>query len=167
MGNPSPRPLASSPLAGGGAGPSFAQLSTQHERLILELLPFKDSAKFHDWLTSPPLRGCWSEFCRDYLSHNAHAPEPDKVRTAQAAKDAFSGRKEKYMVYHPDKNGWTAEDHHVRFIVQVVSDGLMKGMWSEGEWKKRGIEISKAGYEVLSFLRSTMVLGELPPRYSA
>jgi len=169
MGAPAPRfPPGSGPAAPGSTpSPSFSHLSTQHERLILELLPFKDAAKFHDWLASPPVRGCWAEFCRDFLAGSPHAPEPDKTRTAQAAKDAFSGRKEKFMVFHPDKAGWTAEDHHVRFIVQVASDGVMRGMWSESEWKKRGLEISKAGYEVLSFLRSTMVLGEQPPRYSA
>ncbi|KAL1841998.1 hypothetical protein VTJ49DRAFT_6241 [Mycothermus thermophilus] len=148
------------------AGPS--QLSSQHERLILELLPFKDSRQFHEWLTSIYVRGAWDEFVRDFLSRNPLAPEPDKARTAQKAKEAISSRKPQYLMYHPDKTGWTAEDHHIRFIVMVVLDNMLKELWSESEWKKRGIEIAKATYEVMAFLRATAFSPDAnPPRYEA
>jgi hypothetical protein len=71
-------------------------------------------------------------------------------------------------MYHPDKSSWTPEDHHVRFIVTVVSDNLLKGMWSESDWKKKSTEIAKAVYEVLAFLRATSFASDpLPPRYEA
>jgi hypothetical protein len=103
-----------------------SRLSAQHERLILELLPFKDATLFHDWLSSVYVQGSWAEFCRDFLSHNPLGPEPNKDKTAQAAKDAINSRKPQYLLYHPDKTGWVDQDHHVRFIVSVVSDNMLK-----------------------------------------
>ncbi|KAK7956887.1 uncharacterized protein PG986_006109 [Apiospora aurea] len=105
-------------------------LSTQHARLILELLPFKEQDQFHEWLTSEHVRGSWTEFQQDFLSGNTNIPEPDKAKTAQAAKDAIGSRTTKYLLYHPDKNGWSAQDHHARFIAQVVTDNMLKGSQS-------------------------------------
>jgi len=70
-------------------------------------------------------------------------------------------------MYHPDKEGWTSEDHHIRFLVTVISDNMLKGLWSDSDWKKRNIEIAKSSYEVLSFLRATHGPGidVNPPRY--
>lgn len=96
------------------------------------------------------------------------APEVDKTKTAQKAKDAINSRNLQYLMYHPDKSAWSAEDHHVRFIVTVVSDNMLKGTWSDGDWKKRSLEIAKAVYEVLAFLRATSFGPDaLPPRYEA
>ncbi|KAK4449898.1 hypothetical protein QBC34DRAFT_462576 [Podospora aff. communis PSN243] len=147
-------------------GPSL-RLSTQHERLILELLPFKDVVQFHEWLNSIYVRGSWYEFSRDFLSRNPLAPEPDKAKLAQQAKDAINSRNQKYLMYHPEKDNWTSEDHHIRFLVTVISDNLLKGLWSESDWKKRNIDIAKSCYEVLSFLRATAGPGvsDNPPRY--
>jgi hypothetical protein len=92
------------------------------------------------------------------------APEPDKEATAKAVKEAFKGRKSKFLSYHPEKDSWNAEDHHVRFIVVVISDSVLNGLWSESDSKKRTMEIAKAVYEVLSFLRATS-FGAEPPRY--
>lgn len=103
-----------------------SRLSAQHERLILELLPFKDANLFHDWLSSVYVRGSWIEFCRDFLTDNHLSPEPDKDKTAQAAKDAINSRKPQFLLYHPDKTGWNDQDHHVRFIVSVVADNMLK-----------------------------------------
>lgn len=155
--------------------PSGSQLSIQHERLILELLPFKDPPAFHGWLASDYVRGSWNEFRRDGLypltvpsgSSRAAAAEPDKQKTAQAARDAVNSRKPKYLVYHPDKSNWTLEDHHIRFIVTVVADNMLQGLWSESEWKKKGVEIAKSVYEVLVFLKAVDVVDKEPPRYSA
>lgn len=144
---------------------STSSLSTQHERLILELLPFKDPAKFHDWLQSNYVRGPWTEFCRDFLSRNPNVPEPDKQKTAQLAKDAINNKVSKYLVYFPQKADWTSEDHHVRFIVTIISDNMLKNLWSDNEWKKKGIDIAKSMYEVLSFLRATYI-SSTPPEYS-
>lgn len=94
-------------------------------------------------------------------------PEPDKSKLAQLSKDAVNSRNPKYLVYHPDKTGWTSEDHHVRFMATVISDNLLKGLWGESEWKKKSIEIAKAMYEVLSYLRATVPasLDANPPVY--
>lgn len=140
-------------------------LSSQHVRLILELLPFKDAEQFHDWLGGAYVRGSWQEFLRDFLTRNPLAPEPSKATTAQLVRDAINSRNPKYLMYHPEKDTWTSEDHHVRFIVTVISDNLLhKGLWSESDWKKKNIDIAKAVYEVLSFLRATSQSAD-PPRY--
>ena len=111
------------------------------------------------------MRGSWHEFQRDFLSLNPLVPEPDKAKMAQQAKDKINSRDPKYLMYHPDKDGWTAEEHHIRFLVTVITDNMLKGMWSESDWKKRSIEISKATYEVLSFLRATWKAPVDPPSY--
>jgi hypothetical protein len=96
------------------------------------------------------------------------APELDKTKTAQKAKDAINSRSTQFLMYHPDKTAWSAEDHHVRFIVTVIQDNMLKGLWSESDWKKRGIDIAKAVYEVLAFLRATAFATDSnPPRYEA
>ncbi|OLN97534.1 hypothetical protein CCHL11_01238 [Colletotrichum chlorophyti] len=151
-------------------GPATTRVSSQHERLLLELLPFKEATKFHDWLTSNFVRGSWDEFHTDYLSRLGPVaePEPDKNRTAQAARDAYNSRKAKFLVYHPDKTDWTAEDHHVRFIVTLVADNLLQQLWHESEWRKKGLDIAKAAYEVLIFLKATAAYADAdPPVYSA
>jgi hypothetical protein len=121
------------------------------------------------WLSGVYVRGSWNEFVRGFLSHHPLAPELDKAKVAQKAKDAINSRTPMYLVYHPDKSAWSAEDHHVRFIVAVISDNMLgKGLWSESDWKKRSIEISKAMYEVLAFLRATAFSPDAePPRYEA
>jgi hypothetical protein len=121
------------------------------------------------WLSGIYVRGSWDEFVRDYLSHYPLAPELDKAKIAQKAKDAINSRTVMYLVYHPDKTAWSAEDHYVRFIVAVVSDNMLhKGLWSESDWKKKNIEIAKSIFEVLAFLRATAFLPDgLPPQYEA
>ncbi|KAK7981847.1 hypothetical protein PG996_009532 [Apiospora saccharicola] len=144
-------------------------LSTQHARLILELLPFKEQEQFHEWLASEHVRGSWAEFQQDFLSGNTNTPEPDKAKTAEAAKAAIGSRTPKFLLYHPDKEGWNDQDHHVRFIAQVVTDNMLKGsLWSENDFKKRGLEITKAVYEILSYLRASQVgIEQPPPGYKA
>lgn len=117
------------------------------------------------WLNGVYVRGSWNEFVRDFLASNTQAAEPDKTKTTQRAKDALSSRDPRFLMYHPNKEGWRAEDHYVRFITTVVSDNQLKGLWSESDWKKRGLEIAKAVYEVLSFLRATAVIPANPPSY--
>lgn len=162
------------------------KLSSQYERLILDLLPFKDIRQFYEWvlpfvgsMTGRPdlttvyrwlngvyVRGSWNEFVRDFSSYS-EAPEPDKTKTTQRARDALNSRDPRYLMYHPIKEGWSVEDHYIRFIVVVISDNQLKGLWSESDWKKRGLEITKAVYEVLSFLRSVAVVPVNPPSYEA
>lgn len=113
------------------------------------------------------MRGSWHEFLRDFLARNPLAPELDKAKTAQRAKDVINSRKPDFLIHYPNKEGWTAEDHHVRFIAAVVTDNMLKGMWSESDWKKKGLEIAKNMFEVLVFLRATTfpVADPHPPRY--
>jgi hypothetical protein len=85
---------------------------------------------------------------------------------AQKTRDAVNSRNAKYLIFHPDKEGWTSDDHHIRFMATVISDNLLKGLWSESEWKKKGLDIAKAIYEVLSFLRATRAPADPnPPQY--
>ncbi|KAK1836902.1 hypothetical protein QBC39DRAFT_387805 [Podospora conica] len=149
------------PLAGS------SRLAQQHERLILELLPFKSADQFQEWLGSVYVRGAWHEFGRDFLNLNVFAREPDKDKMAQKTKDAVNARNPKYLIFHPDKDGWTSDDHHIRFMATVISDNMLKGLWSESEWKKKGLDIAKAIYEVLSFLRGTKApaADPDPPQY--
>ncbi|KAK4100291.1 hypothetical protein N658DRAFT_508015 [Parathielavia hyrcaniae] len=159
MGRPQP---AQQPPAGA------VQVSTQHERLILELLPFKDLGQFHEWLSSIYVRGSWNEFLADFLANNPRAPELDKTKTAQKVKDAINSRSTQFLMYHPDKSAWSAEDHHVRFIVTVIQDNMLRGLWSESDWKKKSLDIAKAVYEVLAFLRATTFHPDAsPPLYEA
>ncbi|KAH6855762.1 hypothetical protein B0I37DRAFT_350906 [Chaetomium sp. MPI-CAGE-AT-0009] len=147
------------------------QLASQHERLILELLPFQDIRQFHDWLNGVYVRGSWSEFVRDFHHANPLAPEPDKRETVQKARDAISSRGAQYLMHNPDKEAWSAEDHHVRFLVAVISDNMLDGLWSEKEWKKGSLAICGAVFEVLAFLKATAAPGPSaasdPPRYEA
>ncbi|KAK0714891.1 hypothetical protein B0H67DRAFT_579398 [Lasiosphaeris hirsuta] len=159
----SPRMGQSKPLTQAAA----AQISSQHERLILELLPVKDARQFHEWLSGIYVRGSWHEFLGDFLARNPLAPELDKAKISQLAKDAVNSRNPKYLMYHPDKEGWTSEDYHIRFISTVITDNLLnKGLWTDSDWKKKSLDITKAVYEVLSFLRATTLGADAqPPRY--
>ena len=157
------------------SSPFAPRLSAQHERLMLELLPFKDAAQFREWLGF--LEGDWNEYCRDYLEPQYRAalydgttglplampdsapndPEPDKTTTANRAKDAINNQSVQFLVYHPlpqDKQAWTPEDHAVRFLVTAIADSLLRKVWQERDWRKRPAEIARAVYEVLSYKRA-------------
>lgn len=158
--SPSPNPIR----------PTNTLLAAQHERLILELLPFKDSQTFHEWLQSDQVRGSFHEFTRDLLqkdraSPQQHFPDPDKEQTAKAAKEALEGKSPKYLLYHPDKSGWTPEEHHVRFIVTVAQDSALMKTWS---LKKEGpFAVAKSVYEVLCYLKASLVVADPnPPGYT-
>jgi hypothetical protein len=118
------------------------------------------------------VRGSWNEFLRDF--HGAHplTPEPDKGATTQKAREAINARGAQYLMHNPDKSAWTAEDHHVRFVVAVVSDNMLDGLWSDKEWKKGGLAVCAAVFEVLVFLKAMAAAAPGPaaadpPRYEA
>lgn len=159
--------MGSSSMAPNQAG-AASYFSVQHERLILELLPFKDSAKFHEWIQGDMVRGSWAEFHRDFLvKFPSDHVEPDKNKTADAVKSAISSRSHKFLAYHPDKKNWTREDHHIRFIVTTIQDNMLTGLWSESDWKKRNVEIARAVYEVLFFLKASyFAADQQPPGYT-
>ncbi|KAK4034568.1 hypothetical protein C8A01DRAFT_18651 [Parachaetomium inaequale] len=147
-----------------------AQLSSQHERLLVELLPVKDASQFHEWLNGEYVRGSWDEFLRDFLLANPGGPDPDKASTAQKARDALNSRGAMCMMHNPFKQSWSAEDHHVRFIAAVVSDNMVGGLRFEKDWKKSSLAIAGAVFEVLVYLKATAVPGAPdanPPRYEA
>jgi hypothetical protein len=131
----------------------------------------------HSWLTGPYVRGSWSEFQRDFHATHPLAPEPDKPSTVQSAREAINARSAQYLMHNPDKHAWTVEDHHVRFLVAVISDNMLDGLWSEKEWKKNGARVCGAVFEVLVFLKATAAaeggvgVGDGaaadPPRYEA
>ncbi|KAL1899071.1 hypothetical protein Sste5346_002993 [Sporothrix stenoceras] len=165
---------AASASGGRPNSPGSLRLSAQHERLILELLPFKDASQFREWLAF--LEGDWEEYCRDYMdpqyftalydeSGNAleipgkapSDPEPDKATTAQRAKDAINNQSVIFLTYHPEKTTWTPEDHAVRFVATAIADSLLRKVWGERDWRKRPLDIAKAVYEVLSYKRAGYV----------
>lgn len=154
--------------------PPSASFIPQHERLVLELLPLKNPPAFREWINGPLVQGSWHEFLRDFLSRNPTAPEAEKDRVAEQAKEAISSKLVKYLAYHPVKTDWTAEDHHTRFIVTVVGDNLLKGgIWAGMDWNSAGgakrLLTTKAAYEVLSYLRTMAAVSQEgnPPSYNA
>lgn len=169
MGQPpsAPQKMSTQSLPSSSGSAYSHPLSAQHERLILELLPFNDSASFHDWLQSETVRGSFNEFTRDLLQHTRqqHVPDPHKEQTAKAAKDAIDNKAARFLLYHPDKSGWTEEDHHVRFIVTVVMDNVLTKTLS---LRKEGtLQVVKSVYEVLCYLKASLVVAEQnPPGYS-
>lgn len=143
-------------------------LHAQHERLILELLPFKNGAQFQDWLRSPVVQGAWAEFRGAFLKRDGDdGPEPDKETVAKMARDMINAKSPRFLTYHPDKSTWATEDHYIRFIAIVIQDNLLTGLWSESEWKKKSTDIAKAVYEVLFFLKATAFMEQQsPPSYT-
>lgn len=141
--NPSPTP------------PPINKLSVQNGRLVSELFPFKQLDKLKEWLKVDCMQGAWAEFMRDCVTKppSESVFDPDKGTIAGAAKTAIEHRKIQYLVYHPDKTAWTFEDHHVRFIVIVVRDNLLRALWSDRDWLQKPLEICNAVYELLCFLK--------------
>ncbi|GAO15635.1 hypothetical protein UVI_02050660 [Ustilaginoidea virens] len=110
---------------------------------------------FKEWLRYI-LQGSWMEFRRDCLAKaGGVVADPDKRSTAEKAMDCVDNVGPDFGLYHPDKKNWTVQDHHVRFIMTVVLDGLLSNLWSSKDWDARGLEISKAVYEVLCFLKAS------------
>jgi hypothetical protein len=170
MGQPppsTPQKFTSPLMTIGGNSAMNHPLGAQHERLILELLPFNDSATFHEWLQSESVKGSFNEFTRDLLqnSQGQNFPDPNKEQTAKAAEKAIQKKDPRFLLYHPDKSGWTPEDHHVRFIVTVALDNVLTNTWS---FKSGGPNsTAKAVYEVLAYLKASLVVNDQhPPGYS-
>jgi hypothetical protein len=132
---------------------SSTMAGDQHVRLLLVQLPFRTVAEFDDWIGSEAVAGSWWEFVTDFYKHNASDPEPDKTRTARCACNALNHKTPRFLIHHPSKEDWTPEDHHVRFIVTVIHDSILQGVWSEANWAAKGIHIAEAVFEVLSYLR--------------
>ncbi|OIW32198.1 hypothetical protein CONLIGDRAFT_565759, partial [Coniochaeta ligniaria NRRL 30616] len=128
----------------------------QHQRLLIELLPFKDSKQFHEWLDGPYVSGAWNEFRNEFLEGPCpvQLEDPDKTKICQAVKTVLLSRDPKYRVYRPDKTGWTAQDHAIRFIVSVVWDNFFGGLWSVQDFNKQPGHYLNVVYEILSFLRA-------------
>ncbi|KAG6133236.1 hypothetical protein E4U28_006258 [Claviceps purpurea] len=136
--------------------PLMDKLSVQNGRLVSELFPFKKLDKLKEWLKVDCMQGAWAEFMRDCVtkSPSESVADPDKCMIASAATSAIQYRNTKYLVYHPGKTAWTVNDHHVRFIVIVVRDNLLRDLWSEGDWRQKALEICKAVYELLCYLKA-------------
>ncbi|TLD26555.1 hypothetical protein PspLS_04669 [Pyricularia sp. CBS 133598] len=170
------RPSLPSPSSSSSQPPTqntSCRMARQHERLVMELLPFRTAEQFHEWLESPPLLGTWLEF-RANCRHQ-DLDEIDKTRVAQITRDALNSRMAKYLVYHPNKQGWTLEEHVVRFMATAMKDAVLEGVWSENELRNKTLDIAKAIYEVMCFFKavdeqpspseSDDPAGENPPDY--
>ncbi|MBE3042338.1 hypothetical protein IMZ48_07105 [Candidatus Bathyarchaeota archaeon] len=144
--------------------PSFA-FSAQHSRLLLHLLPFlKDSAQFVAWVGRAPVSAAWHEFVAALPDPN---PDPSLDVVTPKVQVALMGTKlpaTRFRMLHPDKRDWSAEDHHVRFIVAVISDCLSEELWERKDWSSNPREIVRAVYEVLVYLKTVegIELGDVP-----
>jgi hypothetical protein len=130
-------------------------LSAQHTRLLISMLPFKNPVELDEWISRPPVSAAWLEF---RASVPAIHPDPNVVEVCNLAERAIisappSGRK--FCLLHPDKRGWSIDDHHVRFIVGIAKDSLEEQAWDSSKWIQRSQEIAKALYEVLVYLKTT------------
>ncbi|KAG6079452.1 hypothetical protein E4U15_003739 [Claviceps sp. LM218 group G6] len=149
-----------SPTQNSSPTPSLInKVLVQNERLVSELFPFKDVDKLKEWLKVDCMQGAWAEFMRDCvtksLNESVTDPNKGKIQVTAAARSAIDllGNT-KYLVYHPDKTAWTVDDHHVRFIVVVVRDNLLRALWGEWQWPQKKLEICKAVYELLCYLKT-------------
>ncbi|KAG6051425.1 hypothetical protein E4U17_006187 [Claviceps sp. LM77 group G4] len=144
--------------------PPMNKLMVQNLRLVSELFPFKEPDKLEEWLKLDCMQGAWAEFMRDCVTKPPSESDADldKGTIAGAAKTAIESRSIRYLVYHPDKTAWTVEDHHVRFIMIVVRDNLLRALWSEKDWQQRPLGICKAVYELLCYLKTACFIDEGP-----
>ncbi|KAI6359291.1 hypothetical protein MCOR25_007127 [Pyricularia grisea] len=155
MDRPSPTSSSSSPSSSLQQPSSPTNLNTpgrRHQRLVMELLPFETEGEFQSWLESAPLMGLWLEFRAN--CYHLDLDEVDKTRATQMARDALNSGSATYLVYHPDKQGWTLEDHMVRFMVTVMRDAVLQGVWAEAELRSKTLDIAEAVFEVLGFLKA-------------
>ncbi|KAG6150561.1 hypothetical protein E4U37_005996 [Claviceps purpurea] len=144
------------------APPPMDKVLVQNGRLVSELFPFKKLDLLKEWLKVDCMQGAWAEFMRDCVTKlpNESVTDPDKGTITEAARSAIDLLgKNKYLIYHPDKTAWTLDDHHVRFIVVVVRDNLVRqlwsqGSWSHGSWSQKKLEICGAVYELLCYLKT-------------
>ncbi|KAK8087786.1 hypothetical protein PG997_002747 [Apiospora hydei] len=112
-----------------------------------------------DWLESPGVKPFMDEFVSDYLTNNPTANDADYTKVTNllganavmnfAAYDTTSSGSSR-----PDKTGWSAEKHWVRFI------------WQMGQYAKTHTTAWQApreeemevwfwhGYEVVKFLKA-------------
>jgi hypothetical protein len=110
----------------------------------------------------------WKEFVVDFLADNPLAPMPSKSKTAVKARDVLEWEycplmpedqmrhpQPQYLLYHPDKASWSVEDHCIRFIVTVVRDNMLNRLWIGDDLQIRGLEIAKAVFDILVFLRTS------------
>lgn len=143
--------------------PSFAS------KWIIRITTFNGriTDKQERWLSSTYVQGAWNEIQQDFLAQNPMTPEAAKEQVVKLAKDAINSKDPKYLVYHPEKAEWTSDDHHVRFIATLILDNRLKGLWSDGDWRTKSTDITKAAFEVLSFLRaaSLKTADSGPPGY--
>lgn len=61
----------------------------------------------------------------------------------------------KFLMLNPDKSGWSAMDHHVRFVVGITHDCAFEYLWGRKECVKKYSKIARGIYEVLVYLKAT------------
>ncbi|KAG6079455.1 hypothetical protein E4U15_003743 [Claviceps sp. LM218 group G6] len=141
------------------ASQSMGNASEQHEQLFAEASPSGDPDKSKD---STDIDDCINitnsleEFRRDCVikSPRMSMSEPDKDRVAEAARNAINSCDSPYLVFHPNKTGWKVHDHYVRFVVTVIRDRMLRGLWLRA-WLQNGLELCNIVYEMLGNLTST------------
>lgn len=130
-------------------------LDAQHLRLLIYLLPsIRTTSEFEAWLQRPPVLSAWEEFT---AALPGLQPDPDLgvvTRISRAALDEDTLPHARFRMLHPDKSNWSALDHHVRFIIAVISDSLLEKHWDRMEWEKHPVRVVQAVYEVLVYMKA-------------
>ena len=139
-------------------------LNPQHLRLIIDPLPsIKDANEFSAWIRRAPVSGAWAEFTAA-VPHPS--PNPDSSTIVGEANAVLEASpyipSSKFLKLNPDKSDWSAADHHVRFVVAIISDCSVDARHRMEEWVRRYPASVRGIYEVLVFLKATSGLEEKP-----
>lgn len=143
-------------------------LKSQHLRLLLDHLPFiNDGVQFDSWLRRAPVSVAWAEFT---AAIPRPSPNPDFSTVSPKARAALSVGASppaaSFRMLHPDKSNWSAEDHHVRFIVGVINDSVLEKPNERKGWVEKPHGMVRAVYEVLVYLKATAGVEEEHPGVS-
>ncbi|KAG6035229.1 hypothetical protein E4U40_002717 [Claviceps sp. LM458 group G5] len=141
------------------ASQPMGNASEQHERLFAETSPSEDpekpmeSTNIDDYIYA---MDSLEEYRCDCVieTPSVSMSEPDKDRVVEAARNAINSCDSPYLVFHPNKTGWKIHDHCVRFVVTVIRDQMLRGLWLR-VWLRNRLELCNVVYELLVNLTST------------
>lgn len=136
----------------------------RYQHYLVGLFPFDSSQEFLQWISSECVDNSWKEFISGFTLDSIPVPtaEEDKATVRRAAHDALRSRDPKFRIYHPDKTGWTEQDHVVRFIVSVISGNFLDGgLWSLRDFEERPLHYTTFVCEIMTFLWAAFVVAAM------
>ena len=124
---------------------------------------FHPSPQNHTSQPSPttPVLSVWAGFT---AAIPGLQPDPDLgvvTSMVRAALEEDTLPHARFRMLHPDKRDWSAADHHVLFLVAVISDSLLEELWDKREWKNHLVRIVQAVYEVLVYMKTVQDMGNV------